>query len=119
MTDPRQADFNSDPNRINLHNNEGDLGTEIRSADMRECKAYFRNHLHEPTGHVADTVITSLPLRPNIRPLDLKKVARTLQRERAALFPSINFDDPNYKSSCQPCKVKITNTYYIMKLNNK
>ena len=98
MREPQQCDFSFEPHRTeDPHNHEGDLGTEKRSAAVRDCKLMAREQPFESAGDVIDTALAKLSIDPGVKPVDVNNLARCLLRERAALFPKIDFTDPEYK----------------------
>lgn len=100
MIEPSQDDFifvsHRDDDDLG-HNHDGDLGTELRSAAVRECKELARQQPFEPAGAVVQTAMAELRIDPGVKPVNERNVVRCLQREREAAFPRIDFDDPDYE----------------------
>ena len=105
MVEPSQGDFHFDTHRAeDRHNHDADLGTEKRSAVVRDCKIKAREQPFESAGDVIDNAMANLQIDPGVRPVNLKHLARCLQRERAALYPTIDFSDPNYQVNLKALK---------------
>lgn len=98
MVKPQQSDFKFRSDRVeDEHNHDPDIGTEVRSTAIRDCKVMAREQPFESAGDIVDAALAKLSINPGMKPVDSKNVARCLQRERAGLFPPIDLSNPDYE----------------------